>query len=74
MKITEFKADSTHVRQMGRTLYRREALWLGYSLTGVEFDFCGTSLSAELSTDWVNDEEWKHNFQPYMALFVNGRL
>ncbi|MGN1101761.1 MAG: GDSL-type esterase/lipase family protein [Huintestinicola sp.] len=74
MKVTEFKADSNHVRHMGRTLFRNDTLWLGYSLTGVEFDFCGTSLSAELSTDWVNDEEWKHIFQPYMALFVNGRL
>ena len=71
MKISAENAD---VRRLGRTLMRNGTLWLGYSLTGAEFDFDGTSLSAELTTDWVNDEAWKENFQPYMAVLVNGKL
>ena len=71
MKIS---AENANVRRLGRTLMRNGALWLGYSLTGAEFGFDGTSLSAELTTDWVNDEAWKENFQPYMAVLVNGKL
>lgn len=71
MKISAGNAD---IRRLGRTLMRNGTLWLGYSLTGAEFDFDGTSLSAELTTDWVNDEAWKENFQPYMAVLVNGKL
>lgn len=71
MKISAENAD---VRRLGRTLMRNGTLWLGYSLTGAEFDFDGTSLSAEFTTDWVNDEAWKENFQPYMAVLVNGKL
>ena len=71
MKISVENAD---IRRLGRTLMRNGTLWLGYSLTGAEFDFDGTSLSAVLTTDWVNDEAWKENFQPYMAVLVNGKL
>lgn len=71
MKISAENAD---IRRLGRTLMRNGTLWLGYSLTGAEFDFDGTSLSAEITTDWVNDEAWKENFQPYMAVLVNGKL
>lgn len=71
MKISAENAD---IRRLGRTLMRNGTLWLGYSLTGAEFDFDGTNLSAELTTDWVNDEAWKENFQPYMAVLVNGKL
>ena len=71
---TLYKADENNIRIIGRTVYRDGVRWLGYSLTGAEFDFCGTSLSAELTTDWVNDESWKHIFQPYLAVLVNGKL
>lgn len=71
MKIS---AENVNVRRLGRTVMRNGTLWLGYSLTGAEFGFDGTSLSAELTTDWVNDEVWKENFQPYMAVLVNGKL
>lgn len=71
---TLYKADENNVRVIGRTAYRDGVRWLGYSLSGVEFDFCGTSLSAELSTDWVNDEPWKHIFQPYIAVIADGKL
>lgn len=70
----KISAENANVRRLGRTLMRNGTLWLGYSLTGAEFDFDGTSLSAELTTDWVNDEAWKKNFQPYMAVLVNGKL
>lgn len=70
----KISAENANVRRLGRTLMRNGTLWLGYSLTGAEFGFDGTSLSAELTTDWVNDEAWKENFQPYMAVLVNGKL
>lgn len=73
-ELTRISAETADVRRLGRTVMRSGAIWLGYSLSGVEFDFCGTSLSAELSTDWVNDEPWKHIFQPYIAVLVNGKL
>lgn len=73
-EIMKISAGNADIRRLGRTLMRNGTLWLGYSLTGAEFDFDGTSLSAELTTDWVNDESWKENFQPYMAVLVNGKL
>lgn len=73
-EIMKISAENANVRRLGRTLMRNGTLWLGYSLTGAEFGFDGTSLSAELTTDWVNDEAWKENFQPYMAVLVNGKL
>lgn len=73
-EIMKISAGNADIRRLGRTLMRNGTLWLGYSLTGAEFDFDGTSLSAELTTDWVNDEAWKENFQPYMAVLVNGKL
>ena len=73
-EIMKISVENADIRRLGRTLMRNGTLWLGYSLTGAEFDFDGTSLSAELTTDWVNDEAWKENFQPYMAVLVNGKL
>lgn len=73
-EIMKISAGNADIRRLGRTLMRNGTLWLGYSLTGAEFDFDGTSLSAELTTDWVNDESWKENFQPYIAVLVNGKL
>lgn len=73
-EMTRVSAETADVRRLGRTLLRSGVIWLGYSLSGVEFDFCGTSLSAEFSTDWVNDEPWKHIFQPYIAVIVDGKL
>lgn len=73
-EIMKISAGNADIRRLGRTLMRNGTLWLGYSLTGAEFDFDGTSLSAELTTDWVNDEGWKVNFQPYIAVLVDGKL
>ena len=67
-----FRADSGTVRVLGRTIYRNDERWLGYCCTGVEVEFTGTRLMAELTTEWVNDADWKHLFQPYMAVYVNG--
>lgn len=65
------KAD---VRLLGRTVFGGGARILGYSLSGVEFDFCGTSLSAELATEWVKDEPWKEVFKPFVAVLADGEL
>ena len=67
-----YKAEENRVRVLGRTIYRNETRFLGYSCTGVEFEFTGTKVSAEIMTDWENDAEWKHIFQPYMAVYING--
>ena len=73
-ETVKISAENADIRRLGRTLMRNGTLWLGYSLTGAEFDFDGTCLSAELTTDWVNDEDWKENFQPYMAVLADGKL
>lgn len=67
----KFKADDKNVRVLGRTLYRNDIRYLGYSCTAVEFIFTGTKVSAEIFTDWELDEPWKAVFQPYVAVFVN---
>lgn len=71
IKINELLSD---INILGRTVCHNDTLWLGYSLTGIEFDFCGKSLSVELSTDWVMDEPWKGVFQPYIGVVVDGKL
>lgn len=67
-----YKADNSTVHVLGRTLYRNDERWLGYCCTGIEFEFTGKKLTAELKTDWLNDAEWKHIFQPYMAVYIDG--
>lgn len=66
-----YRPDNSHVRPIGRTLYRNDILYLGYSCTSAEFTFDGTHLTAELTTDWQLDEPWKGIFQPYAAIFVD---
>lgn len=73
-ETVKISAENADMRRLGRTVMRNGTLWLGYSLTGAEFDFDGTCLSAEITTDWVNDEAWKENFQPYMAVLADGKL
>lgn len=70
--MKSFRAEENNVRVLGRTLYKDGVRWMGYSCTAVEFEFTGTKVTAEITTDWVNDAEWKHVFQPYMAVYVNG--
>ncbi len=70
--MNTFKADDKNVRIIGRTVYRNGTLWLGYSCTAAEFEFTGKTVSAEITTDWINDEPWKNVFQPYLAVFING--
>ncbi len=69
MKI--YKADEKNIRAIGRTVYHDEIRWLGYSCTAVEFEFTGKKLSAEITTDWVDDAEWKTLFKCFLAVFVN---
>ncbi|MBQ8826531.1 MAG: GDSL family lipase [Oscillospiraceae bacterium] len=68
----DFKAEEGTVRILGRTLFRDEVRWLGYACTGIDFEFTGNNISVQLTTDWENDAEWKHIFQPYMAVYING--
>ncbi|MDE5993227.1 MAG: hypothetical protein K2G87_09275, partial [Oscillospiraceae bacterium] len=70
--MNKFPADDKHVRALGRSIVHDSARYLSWSCSGVEFVFRGTSLSAELWTDWTFDEPWKEIFQPWAAVFVNG--
>ena len=69
MKI--YPADEKHVRTIGRSLFRDGIRYLSWSCSSVEFIFTGTEVTAEIWTDWVLDEPWKHIFQGYLAVFVN---
>lgn len=66
------KADESTVRVLGRTIFRNGVRWLGYACTGIDFEFTGTKITVQLTTDWENDADWKVNFQPFMAVYVNN--
>ncbi|MBQ3162168.1 MAG: GDSL family lipase [Oscillospiraceae bacterium] len=66
-----FFADDKHVRTIGRSIFRNNIRYLSWSCSAVEFVFTGTEITAEIWTDWVNDEPWKEIFQPYLAVFIN---
>lgn len=72
MTENKFFADERHVRVLGRSLFINDTRYLGWSCSGVEFDFSGTELSAEIWTDWVCDEPWKEMFRPYIGVFIDG--
>lgn len=71
--MKNFSADEKNVRLLGRTISHGDVRYLSWSCSGAEFVFTGTKLSAELWTDWVLDEPWKEIFQPWAAVFVNGK-
>lgn len=64
-------ADDSHVRTLGRTLFMNNIRYLSWSCSGVEFFFTGSRLTAEIWTDWILDEPWKHSFQGYLAVFID---
>ncbi|MBQ5318443.1 MAG: GDSL family lipase [Oscillospiraceae bacterium] len=66
-----FLADEKHVRTIGRSIFHNNIRYLSWSCSAIEFVFTGTEVAAEIWTDWVMDEPWKENFQPYLAVFVN---
>ncbi len=66
-----FLADDKHVRTIGRSIFNNNIRYLSWSCSAVEFIFSGTEITAEIWTDWVNDEPWKEIFQPYFAVFIN---
>lgn len=66
-----FLADDKHVRTIGRSIFHNNIRYLSWSCSAVEFVFSGTEITAEIWTDWVNDEPWKGIFQPFVAVFVN---
>ena len=63
-----FLADDKHVRTIGRSIFHNNIRYLSWSCSAIEFIFTGTEITAEIWTDWVNDEPWKEIFQPYFAL------
>lgn len=66
--------DTAHVRTIGRTLYKNDTLYLGYSCTAAEFTFNGTHLTAEITTDWQLDEPWQAMFQGQAAIFIDDKM
>lgn len=69
--MNKFFADENHVRVLGRSLFLNNIRYISWSCSGVEFLFTGTSLTAEIWTDWTLDEPWKEIFQGHMAVFVD---
>ena len=69
--MNNFFADESHVRVLGRSLFRDNIRYLSWSCSGVEFLFTGRKLTAEIWTDWVRDEPWKDIFQCYAAVFID---
>ncbi len=65
-----FLADNNHVRTIGRSIFHNDIRYLSWSCSAVEFIFTGAKITAEIWTDWVNDEPWKEIFKPYIAVFV----
>lgn len=70
--LFDYKVDENNVRVLGRSIYRNGIRYLSYSCSAVEFDFTGTSVYADIWTDWTCDEPWKWIFQGYAAVFINN--
>ncbi|MCM1329390.1 MAG: GDSL-type esterase/lipase family protein [Ruminococcus sp.] len=70
--MNNFFADETRVRVLGRSLFLDGTRYLSWCCSGVEFNFTGKKISAEIWTDFVIDEPWKENWHPYIAVFLNG--
>ena len=63
----EFAADERYVKVLGRTLYRDDIRYLGYSCSSVEFTFTGTKAEAVL---WTNSPQLEDNLKAWVAVFV----
>lgn len=56
-------------RLSGRSTWQKDALYLGYSASFLEFTFCGTKAEAEFVTDRL---DWPETHRAQVAVFVNG--
>ncbi|MGN0665980.1 MAG: GDSL-type esterase/lipase family protein [Huintestinicola sp.] len=64
-----FIADSSNVRTGGRTYFKDDTLYLGYTASYIEFEFTGTSVSARLWSDLTPSEDI---FRAYVVVFADG--
>ena len=59
--------EKFNVKLLGRTYYNEGTLWLGYSGTGMDFDFTGDKLTINMIGNPAGAEA-----QPRCALYVDG--
>lgn len=67
--MIRFKADEQNVRLLGRTKMIDGIRYIGYSCSGIEFEFTGTSVSVVLCTDMSGREESE---KAYIAVFIDN--
>lgn len=64
----KFYADEQHVKITGRTLYRNQIRYLGYSATSISFRFTGKRASASIIS---NPEDYPQESHAWIAVFIN---
>lgn len=69
-----FKATAENVKQLGRSYYYKDALWLSLSGAGVEYTFEGTKASVTILGDNVATSSWGESSRARVGIFVNGIL
>ncbi|WP_294352418.1 hypothetical protein [uncultured Clostridium sp.] len=67
----KFLAEDNNVKILGRSLCKDGVRYLGYSSSGIEFEFEGKLLQAVISTDNFNNEE---RLNAWIAVFINDEL
>ena len=67
-----FAASDEYVKEIGRTHFADNILWIAHSAGGAEFEFTGTKASVVLAGDKNAGAAWgKDNYARY-AVYVNG--
>ncbi len=69
-----FKATAENVKQLGRSYYYKDALWLSLSGAGVEYTFEGTKANVTILGDNVATSSWGESSRARVGIFVNDVL
>ena len=65
-------ADSSNVKQLGRTYLMDDTLWLAFSGTGVDFSYTGKKLDLDLVGDGVSEVKDNNENYARFAVYVDG--
>lgn len=65
-------ADSSNVKQLGRTYLMDDTLWLAFSGTGVDFSYTGKKLNLDLVGDGVSEVKDNNENYARFAVYVDG--
>lgn len=66
----QFRATEDNVKVCGRTIYRDNVRYLGYSATSVSFRFTGKSAQAVLISD---PEDWPEEHHAWIGVYINDQ-